>query len=42
MKRPIVFRPEAEEDLQSAWLWYEQRRPGLGDLLADRISAVLG
>lgn len=30
MNRPVVFRPEAEEDTSSAWSWYESQREGLG------------
>ena len=30
MKYKLIIRPEAEEDLASAFLWYENRRRGLG------------
>lgn len=34
MKRAILFRPEAEAELEDALRWYEKRRGGLGsDLL---------
>ena len=31
MLRRIVLLPEAEEDLDAAFWWYEERDPGLGD-----------
>ena len=37
----VIIRPKAEADLQKAWSWYEDRRPGLGDeLLAEVRSAI--
>ena len=30
MKYKVIIRPEAEEDLASAFHWYEDRRRGLG------------
>jgi toxin ParE1/3/4 len=30
MTRALSFRPEAEEDLNQAFDWYEQAEPGLG------------
>ncbi|HLG30991.1 MAG TPA: type II toxin-antitoxin system RelE/ParE family toxin [Candidatus Brocadiales bacterium] len=30
MKYKIIFRPEAENDLKEAFLWYEDKRRGLG------------
>ncbi|SHE89457.1 Plasmid stabilization system protein ParE [Desulfacinum infernum DSM 9756] len=27
----LVIRPEAERDIQEAYLWYEKRREGLGE-----------
>lgn len=30
MKRTAIIRPEAENDLKEAFLWYEDRRKGLG------------
>ena len=44
--RPIVFRPQAEDDALEARAWYEARRAGLGkefgmavDELVSRIAA---
>ena len=31
MNSPIIINPEAEADLAEARIWYEVRRPGLGD-----------
>jgi toxin ParE1/3/4 len=46
MSVPLAFRREVSDDLDEAYLWYEARRPGLGEeyLTAvrkglDRISA---
>ncbi|OGW33047.1 MAG: hypothetical protein A2X59_03925 [Nitrospirae bacterium GWC2_42_7] len=30
MKYEIIIRPEAEKDLSEAFLWYEDKRKGLG------------
>jgi plasmid stabilization system protein ParE len=30
MISPIIVRPEAEEDIKDAFLWYESQSPGLG------------
>jgi len=30
MKYPIIIRPQAEDEIQSAYYWYEKRREGLG------------
>lgn len=41
MTRAVVFRPEAEDEALDVRLWYEARRPGLGDEFgADVDSAV--
>ena len=31
MKHPILIRPKAQTDIDSAYHWYEERREGLGD-----------
>lgn len=36
----IRVRPEAKEDLQSAYDWYEDREPGLGERLLDRVAGI--
>lgn len=30
MKYRVIIRPEAEDDLKEAFLWYEDKRKGLG------------
>jgi plasmid stabilization system protein ParE len=41
MKRTIVFRLEAEHELEQAYLWYESRRVGLGADFLLCIEAAL-
>lgn len=36
----LIVRPEAEHDLQSAFIWYEKQRPGLGEDFLLRIEAA--
>jgi plasmid stabilization system protein ParE len=31
VKRPLDIGPEAREDIDGAYAWYEGRRPGLGE-----------
>jgi plasmid stabilization system protein ParE len=31
MNYTLIVRPEAEEDLRSAYQWYQEQRKGLGD-----------
>ena len=37
----LELHPEARAELRSAALWYEERRPGLGDEFISAISASL-
>ena len=37
----LELHPEAQAELRSAALWYEERRPGLGDEFVSEISASL-
>jgi plasmid stabilization system protein ParE len=37
----LEFRPEAEEDLRSAYHWYESQRAGLGEQFLLCIEAAL-
>lgn len=30
MNRPLILRPAAEADIEDAFRWYEEQRPGLG------------
>ena len=41
MSRRLILRPEAEEDLREAYIWYEQQRPGLGDELLRAVDDCL-
>lgn len=41
MGKPLIIEPEAEADLQQAWLWYELQRRGLGDDFSLCIEATL-
>lgn len=41
MKSPLVIRPEAVADLESAKAWYEQRSENLGVAFATAAAAVL-
>jgi plasmid stabilization system protein ParE len=37
----LELHPEARAELRSAALWYDERRPGLGDEFISEISASL-
>ena len=37
----LELHPEAQTELRSAALWYEERRPGLGDEFIADVSATL-
>jgi toxin ParE1/3/4 len=39
---PIVFRPEALDDLAAAFQWYEDRQPGLGREFMVAVEEKLG
>jgi len=41
MSLPVILRPEAEEDLTNAHHWYEDRLPGLGVRLLERVELAL-
>lgn len=38
MTRKVVFRPQADQEVQSARSWYEDQRPGLGAQFSDAID----
>ena len=47
MSLPVIFRPEAEQDIVDAQVWYEAQRPGLGndfllgvETARDRINSM--
>ncbi len=37
----VVSHPEADEELEAAALWYEERQPGLGDDFVDEFGRTL-
>ena len=37
----LELHPEARAELRSAALWYDERRPGLGDEFITEVSATL-
>lgn len=41
MTPAVVIRPEAERDLADAYLWYEEKRPGLGERYLLSVEAAL-
>lgn len=41
MSYGLEFRPEAEEDLRSTYLWYEWQRAGLGEQFLLCVEAAL-
>jgi plasmid stabilization system protein ParE len=40
MSLPIIIQPEAEEDIASAYGWYERQQPGLGRRFLDQLTAA--
>jgi len=41
MSLKIIIRPEAENDIYTAFNWYEQQRAGLGSVFAQELSASM-
>jgi plasmid stabilization system protein ParE len=39
--RPVLFRPEADDEVQSARAWYEAQSAGLGIQFADAIAHTI-
>lgn len=39
MKYKVIVRPEAEDDLKKAFLWYEDKRTGLGSDFLLQVDA---
>ena len=37
----LVVRPAAANDLRSAYRWYEEQQPGLGEELLEEVQAVI-
>ena len=40
MTRSVRVRPEAERDVESAFAWYEEQRPGLGGEFLHELDVV--
>lgn len=41
MSRRVLFRPEAEAEALESRLWYEARRPGLGDEFGAAVALAV-
>lgn len=41
MTLPIIFRPEADDDVIEARDWYERKQSGLGDQFSDALEDVI-
>ena len=40
MSLPLVFHPEVQAEVDDAYRWYEQQRPGLGDDFLAALEVV--
>jgi plasmid stabilization system protein ParE len=38
---PVRFKPSADRDVENAFGWYEERRPGLGDEFLEEVDAAV-
>jgi plasmid stabilization system protein ParE len=41
MSLPVVLTPEAQAEFDDAFDWYENQRPGLGTVFAERVQDAL-
>ncbi len=41
MTSQIDFRPEAEREMRSAFVWYEAQQPGLGEAFVSAVESAL-
>lgn len=41
MSLPVVFQPDAQEEMDHAYAWYEGQRPGLGEAFLAAVREVL-
>ena len=41
MSLPVILLPEARQEFDDAYDWYENRRAGLGETFADQVQRVL-
>ena len=37
----VELHPEAQAELRTAAVWYDEQRPGLGDELVDEVTTLL-
>lgn len=40
-RKLLIFRPEAESDVQSSYDWYQKQSDGLGDEFLDALDQVI-
>ncbi|MBW3624673.1 MAG: type II toxin-antitoxin system RelE/ParE family toxin [Armatimonadetes bacterium] len=41
MSRPVVFHPEAQDEMDEAYDWYERQSSGLGEAFLSAVRDVL-
>ena len=41
MAAELIIAPEAQEDVDDAYMWYEDRRPGLGEDFLSCVDACI-
>ncbi len=41
MAAELIIAPEAQQDIDEAYTWYEDRRPGLGEEFLDCVDACI-
>ena len=41
MAAKLVFAPEAQQDIDEAYAWYEDRQGGLGEVFLRRVDACI-
>ena len=41
MSSLVRFKPSADRDVESAFVWYEERRTGLGDEFLEEVDAAV-
>ena len=41
MAAELIVAPEAQQDLDSAYAWYEGQQPGLGEVFLSRVDACI-
>jgi plasmid stabilization system protein ParE len=41
MAAELIIAPEAQQDVDEAYSWYEDRRPGLGEEFLDCVDACI-